>query len=101
MIKRLLLTFGLLLATMLPSRAQKTLPPNDPGSNNPPFPGAILDLSGTPIPAGGDGTYQQYTVNFTAAFANTAITFAFRDDPAFLFFYSPSVSDLTTPGAIC
>ena len=68
----------------------------DPGANNPPPAGAILDLSGTPIPGGGNGTtYQQYTVNFTASIANTAITFAFRDDPAFISFANASVVDLT------
>jgi hypothetical protein len=74
--------------------AHKIPPGNDPGNNNPPPVGAILDLSGTPIP----GTYQSYTVNFTAAFNNTAITFAFRDDPAFISFSNPSVTDLTTHG---
>jgi hypothetical protein len=64
----------------------------DPGNNNPPPAGAILDLSGTPIPGGGNGTYQQYTVNFTAGITNTAITFAFRDDPAFISFANASVT---------
>jgi uncharacterized repeat protein (TIGR01451 family) len=68
---------------------------NDPGNNNPPPSGAILDLSGTPIPGGGNGTYQQYTVNFTANIANTAITFAFREDPAFISFAKASVVDLS------
>ena len=78
--------------------AQKIPPENDPGNNNPPPADAILDLSGTPIPGGGNNTYQMYTVNFTAALPNTAITFAFRDDPAFISFSNPSVMDLTTPG---
>jgi len=68
---------------------------NDPGTNNPPPSGAILDLGGTPIPGGGNDTYQQYTVNFTANIANTAITFAFREDPAFISFANASVVDLT------
>ncbi len=68
----------------------------DPGTNNPPPAGAILDLSGTPIPGGGNSTYQQYTVNFTANIAYTAITFAFREDPAFISFANASVVDLTT-----
>jgi uncharacterized repeat protein (TIGR01451 family) len=62
----------------------------DPGTNNPPPSGPILDLNGTPIP----GTYQLYTVNFTASFSNTAITFAFRDDPSFISFANASVMDL-------
>ena len=69
----------------------------DPGNNNPPPVGAILDLSGTPIPGGGDAaTYQQYSVSFTASLSSTAITFAFRDDPAFISFVNASVMDLTT-----
>src|ERR1017187_7978195 len=73
--------------------------PDSPNLNYPPTPGAILDLNGTPIPGGGNGTYQQYTVNFTAAISSTAITFAFRDDPAFLSVAEASVVDLTNPSA--
>src|SRR5580692_10820763 len=68
----------------------------DPGNNNPPPAGAILDLSGTPIPGGGNDTYQQYSVDFTANAVSTAITFAFREDPAFISFADASVVDLTT-----
>src|ERR1700719_2150742 len=68
----------------------------DPGTNNPPPAGAILDLSGTPIPGGGNANYQHYTVNFNAGITNTAITFAFRDDPAQISFANASVVDLTT-----
>lgn len=64
--------------------------------NNPPPLGPILDLSGTPIPGGGNSTYQAYTVNFTGAVSATAITFAFREDPAFISFANASVVDLTT-----
>lgn len=65
--------------------------------NQPPPAGAILDLNGLPIPGQGNGaTYQSYSVNFTAALNSTAITFAFRDDPAFLSFENASVIDLTT-----
>src|ERR1017187_4586863 len=71
--------------------------PDSPNLNYPPPPGAILDLNGTPIPGGGDGTYQQYSVNFTASLANTAITFAFRDDPQYISFVNASVADLTNP----
>ena len=46
--------------------------------NNPPPAGAILDLNGTPIPGGGNGTtYQQYTVDFAAKFTSTAVTLLF------------------------
>jgi hypothetical protein len=64
-------------------------------SNNPPPAGAILDLNGTPI----TNTDQVYTVNFAAALTNTAITFAFRQDPSFLTFSNASVVDLTHPSA--
>ena len=68
------------------------------GQNQGPPVGAILDLNGTPVPGGGDGTtFQHYTVNFTAAVANTTITFAFRDDPAELLVENFSVADLTAP----
>ncbi|MGA6987952.1 MAG: hypothetical protein WBZ01_17980 [Terriglobales bacterium] len=87
----------------------------DPGNNNPPPAGAILDLGGayttpptapTAIPGNGNETYQQYMVNFTAAAANstctngscsTVITFAFRDDPAQISFTNASVTDVTIP----
>jgi len=62
--------------------------------NEPPPAGAILDLNGQPVP--NQGSYQQYTVDFTAAVANTAITFAFREDPAFISFEDASLVDLTT-----
>ncbi|HWY60953.1 MAG TPA: PEPxxWA-CTERM sorting domain-containing protein [Rhizomicrobium sp.] len=61
-------------------------------SNNPPPAGAILDLNGTPI----TNVQQLYTVNFAAALSNTAITFAFRQDPSFSSFSGASVVDLTT-----
>lgn len=61
-------------------------------NNDPPPSGAILDLNGMPI----TNVQQQYTVDFTAALANTAITFAFRQDPAFESFSNVSVVDLTT-----
>src|ERR1700685_3916615 len=66
---------------------------NAAASNNPPPAGAILDLNGQPI----TNTDQVYTVSFAAALANTAITFAFRQDPDFLSFSNASVVDLTTP----
>jgi len=63
------------------------------GANDPPPAGAILDLNGQAVP---HGTPQLYTVDFSAALANTAITFAFREDPAFIYFSNASVTDLTT-----
>lgn len=41
----------------------------------------ILDLNGQPMPS----AYQQYTVGFTATQATTNITFAMRDDPAYIY----------------
>jgi len=61
--------------------------------------GAILDLNGTPIPGNGDGaTVGTYSVAFTASLTQTAITFAFRDDPGFIFFENASVVDQTSSG---
>jgi PEP-CTERM motif len=86
------LLLGLLvLAVPATSRAQKSNPPTDP-TNVPPPAGAILDLNGLPI----TNVQQQYTVDFTAALGNTAITFAFRQDPSFSSFSNASVVDLTT-----
>jgi len=62
--------------------------------NMPPPTGAILDLAGTPVPH----QYQEYSVDFTAANANTNITFAFREDPAFLSLDDVTMTDLTSPG---
>ncbi|MGC9270258.1 PEP-CTERM sorting domain-containing protein [Acidiphilium sp.] len=62
-------------------------------SNDPPPSGAILDLAGQTIP---HGAAQLYSVNFTAALADTAITFAFRDDPTFISFSDPSLVDVTS-----
>ena len=94
------IAFTLLCCTVLMVLAASAQTPQqvkaDPGSNTGPPAGAILDLNGTPIPGGGNGTYQQYTVYFTATLASTAITFAFRDDPAFISFANASVVDTTT-----
>jgi hypothetical protein len=65
--------------------------------NEPPPPGAILDLNGAPIPGGGNGgTFAEYSVDFTAGSTETNIMFAFRDDPGFILFEDASVMDLTT-----
>jgi hypothetical protein len=67
----------------------------DPGANQGPPAGAILDLNGTAIPP----SYQQYTVNFVAGLSSTAITFAFRNDPSFTSFANASVVDITNPNS--
>jgi hypothetical protein len=88
-----------LLAMLSPSSwAAKQPPGGDPGNNNLPPAGAILDLAGTPIPGGGNSTYQMYTTSFTATSTSTAITFAFREDPAFISFSNPSVIDQANAG---
>jgi len=75
-------------------------PPGNPPTNCAPPPGAVLDLNGTAIPH----QYQQYTLNFTATAATTNVSFAFREDPAFLFLDDVSVTLggganlLTNPG---
>ena len=79
------LKFALLAATLLAfagrAQAGPTQPPGDPGNNDPPPAGpVILDLNGTPVPH----SYSAYTVNFIAAAATTNLSFAFREDPAFL-----------------
>jgi hypothetical protein len=84
--------FGLLFVAQMPSWANNP----DPGSNTPPPAGAILDLNGTPIPGGGNNTYQGYSVNFTGAVTSTDLTFALREDPAFLSLTNVSVVDNTT-----
>jgi uncharacterized repeat protein (TIGR01451 family) len=89
----------------------------DPGNNNGPPAGPILDLGGTyatpsttavAIPNDGQETYAQFSVNFTANATNstctngvcsTVITFAFRDDPAQISFTNASVTDVTNPSS--
>lgn len=72
-------------------------PPGNPPTNCAPPPGWILDLA----LAGGSvpdlPTYNNYTVNFVATGATTNVSFAFREDPAFLYFDDVSVMDLTNP----
>jgi hypothetical protein len=59
----------------------------------------VFELSGQPLPGGGNGTtFAQYTGTFVATLSSSEITFAFRDDPAFLTFADASVTDLTESG---
>jgi hypothetical protein len=87
MMKPVLLLGTFVLAVTSPLQASTV--------NEPPPLDAILDLDGTPIPGGGNDTAQMYTVNFVGAATSTAVTFAFRDDPAFISFSDVSVRDLT------
>jgi hypothetical protein len=69
---------GLLLATtLLTSHAYAD------GTNNPPPAGpVVLDLAGQAVPH--LPTFQAYSTSFTATTATSDISFAFREDPAFL-----------------
>ncbi|MGD0470871.1 MAG: PASTA domain-containing protein [Terriglobales bacterium] len=100
------LAFTLLCCTVLmvfaaPAQTIQQMKADPYPVNDGPPAGAILDLSGTAIPSGGNETYQHYMVNFTASAANTVcsdgcftqITFAFRDDPAQISFANASVVD--------
>ncbi|MGH7038967.1 MAG: PEP-CTERM sorting domain-containing protein [Stellaceae bacterium] len=81
------------LALASQAYAGPTQPAGDPGNNDPPPAGpVILDLAGTPVPH----TYQTYTVNFTAANAATNLSFAFREDPAFLELDNVTMTNTTT-----
>lgn len=68
-------------------------PPGNPPTNCAPPTGAILDLNGTPVPH----VYTAYSVAFIASNLNTNISFAFREDPAFLLLDNVSVH-LTSGG---
>jgi hypothetical protein len=65
-----------LLAALVPLANPANAQNNEP----PPAGPVVLDLNGTPVPH----TYQQYTTSFTATSLNSFISFAFREDPAFL-----------------
>jgi len=69
------------------------------GNNNPPPAGAILDLgggeTGTTPQSVDHGAPVSESVNFSAGVANTEITFAFREDPAFIYFLNVSLIDDT------
>jgi len=75
-------------------------PPGNPPTNCAPPTGAIMDLDGTAIPS----TYTKYTTSFMAVATTTNLSFAFREDPAFLFLDDVSVTLgagpnlLTNPG---
>jgi uncharacterized repeat protein (TIGR01451 family) len=96
-LRQLALTFLCCTALMMSAASAQTLEQikNDPGANNGPPAGAILDLNGQAIPT----AYQQYTVQFQAAIDHTAITFAFRNDPSFTSFTNASVTDVTNPNS--
>ncbi len=80
------------LAVLLVSAAM-CAPSASAQTNQPPPSGAILDLAGQTI---NHGTAASESVSFTANLANTDITFAFREDPAFISFSDVSLTDTTT-----
>jgi hypothetical protein len=69
-------------------------------NNDPPPTGAILDLggaeTGTAAQTIDHGTAITESVDFTAAFTSTDITFAFREDPAFISFSDVTLTNVTT-----
>ena len=65
------------------------------GMNNPPPVGSILDLNGGVIDHGSASTE---SVSFVGSVADTNITFAFREDPAFFSFSNVTLIDTTHPG---
>jgi hypothetical protein len=67
--------------------------PGGPATNCPaPSGTVILNLDGTTIPH----SYTPYSATFTATQGSTNISFALREDPAFLFLSNVSVVDTTT-----
>ncbi|HZZ32205.1 MAG TPA: PEPxxWA-CTERM sorting domain-containing protein [Phenylobacterium sp.] len=88
------MTFKLILAGATATVAMLAAGAAFAANNDPPPAGpVILNLAGTPIPT----SYTQYTANFTAASALTNLSFAFREDPAFLLLDNFSLTDTTTP----
>lgn len=68
-------------------------PPGNPPTNCAPPTGALLDLNGQAVPH----IYTRYTSSFIATGISTNLSFAFREDPAFLFLDDVSV---TTGGGL-
>ena len=84
--KKLLLGAG---AVLLATQAfALSCPPGNPPTNCAPPTGAILDLNGTPVPH----QYTQYFTSFVATGTTTNLSFAFREDPAFLYLDDVSVT---------
>lgn len=75
------ISFLAALALLLANQAHALpCPPGNPPTNCGPPAGAILDLNGLPNP----NVYTNYSVNFVATATTTNISFALRNDPAFL-----------------
>jgi hypothetical protein len=84
--------FVLLLAALVPLANPANAQNNEP----PPAGPVVLDLNGTLVPH----TYQQYTTSFTASTTGSFISFAFREDPAFLGLDDVSVTTGMGPNLI-
>jgi|SRR5690348_6618762 len=83
---------AVVLATATSAFADKSGPINDP-TNEPPPAGTIIDqLTGLPIL----DSYNTRTANFVAGSTTTNLSFAFREDPAFINLGNVSLVDLTT-----
>jgi hypothetical protein len=96
-VKAIKFAFLPLLALLLAGQVlANPCPPGNPPTNCAPPLGAILDLDGTAIPH----AYAQYAVNFVATDTTTNISFAFREDPAFLFLDDVSVAAGAGPNLI-
>jgi hypothetical protein len=81
-------SLALLLAFGQQAFANPCPPGNPPTNCAPPSGPVILDLAGQAVPHG----FQQYTASFLAGVTTTQISFAFREDPAFLLLDDVSVS---------
>ncbi len=94
----LLALWALLMADL--ALANPCPPGNPPTNCGPPSGTVVLDLNGGSVPH----TYTQYTVNFVANNTSTNLSFAFREDPAFLHLDDVSLTTggganlLTNPG---
>jgi hypothetical protein len=73
-------SLSLLLAFGQQAFANPCPPGNPPTNCAPPSGPVILDLAGQAVPH----TFQEYTASFIAGVTTTQISFAFREDPAFL-----------------
>lgn len=81
---------GALLASaaLLAASPSMASPVNQP----PPTGNVILDLAGTPV----TGSWTQYTASFVATQGMTNLSFAMREDPAFILLDDISLVDSTT-----
>jgi hypothetical protein len=96
MIKALKLALLATSALLLVDQAQAGLLPGqsgpDPVNQPPPAGNVIYQLTGQTIL----GTFQTATVNFVATMAASNLSFAFREDPAFLLLDNVSLVNATT-----